>query len=182
MKSATFLKMTAVAGLCLFAGLANANTQSISWTQNPPGTWSDLSVSDTVKGNFQDIFTFSNPAAPLAGTSGANVFSTITGNHVVFTTFAVLDTLSNYIWTGSITSTNGVSQASLNFSLPGNTDPYNLEVYGYTTPTGTTAGYGGTFTVTAVPEPKTYAMLLAGLGLLVFMARRRNGNTGASFS
>jgi len=28
-------------------------------------------------------------------------------------------------------------------------------------------------TVTAVPEPETYAMLLAGLGLLGFMARRR---------
>jgi len=27
--------------------------------------------------------------------------------------------------------------------------------------------------VTAVPEPETYAMLLAGLGLVGFMARRR---------
>ncbi|MDP1573390.1 MAG: FxDxF family PEP-CTERM protein [Coxiellaceae bacterium] len=27
--------------------------------------------------------------------------------------------------------------------------------------------------VSAVPEPETYAMLLAGLGLLGFMARRR---------
>jgi len=31
----------------------------------------------------------------------------------------------------------------------------------------------GFVTVTAVPEPETYAMLLAGLGLLGFMARRR---------
>jgi len=28
-------------------------------------------------------------------------------------------------------------------------------------------------TITAVPEPETYAMLLAGLGLLGFMARRK---------
>ncbi|WP_374049964.1 FxDxF family PEP-CTERM protein [Nitrosomonas sp. sh817] len=32
--------------------------------------------------------------------------------------------------------------------------------------------YAG-FEVTPVPEPETYAMLLAGLGLVGFMARRR---------
>jgi subtilisin-like proprotein convertase family protein len=42
------------------------------------------------------------------------------------------------------------------------------------------AGFGGslqdwrlTFTATAIPEPETYALLLAGLGLLGFAARRR---------
>jgi PEP-CTERM motif-containing protein len=30
--------------------------------------------------------------------------------------------------------------------------------------------------VTAIPEPETYAMLLAGLGLMVFVARRRRQN------
>lgn len=33
--------------------------------------------------------------------------------------------------------------------------------------------------VTAVPEPETYAMLLAGLGLVGFIARRRNRDTGS---
>ena len=32
-------------------------------------------------------------------------------------------------------------------------------------------------TVSAVPEPETYAMMLAGLGLMGFVARRHNGNT-----
>ena len=31
----------------------------------------------------------------------------------------------------------------------------------------------GTMTVAAIPEPETYALLLAGLGLLGFVARRR---------
>lgn len=35
----------------------------------------------------------------------------------------------------------------------------------------------GSFHVSVVPEPETYAMLLAGLGLLGFSARRRNENT-----
>jgi hypothetical protein len=35
-------------------------------------------------------------------------------------------------------------------------------------------GWGvGSYEVTAVPEPETYAMLLAGLGLVGAMARRR---------
>ena len=34
-------------------------------------------------------------------------------------------------------------------------------------------GYGGYYTVTAVPEPETYAMFLAGLGALALIASRR---------
>ena len=63
---------------------------------------------------------------------------------------------------------------------------YNLDSrYG-----GTSMGYGtafahssafgaGTLTVSAVPEPETYAMLLAGLGALSFVGRRR-GAAGRS--
>jgi hypothetical protein len=51
---------------------------------------------------------------------------------------------------------------------------YYLEVAG--TVTGTKGGsYGGNLdlVVTAVPEPETYAMLFAGLGLMGFMVRRK---------
>jgi hypothetical protein len=35
------------------------------------------------------------------------------------------------------------------------------------------ASYGGSLTVAVVPEPETYALMLAGLGAIGFMARRR---------
>jgi hypothetical protein len=41
-----------------------------------------------------------------------------------------------------------------------------------------TIGYSYTF-AQAVPEPETYAMLLAGLGLMGFVARRRQRNLAA---
>lgn len=48
---------------------------------------------------------------------------------------------------------------------------------------GTSQGTGGLVTtfdsVTAVPEPESYAMLLAGLGLMGFMTRRKSGKKAA---
>lgn len=41
---------------------------------------------------------------------------------------------------------------------------------------GGSSVFADNFTITAIPEPETYAMLLAGLGLLGFTARRRKHN------
>lgn len=49
---------------------------------------------------------------------------------------------------------------------------YKLWYSGYTNDTPI-ASLGGNFTVSSVPEPESYAMLLAGLGALGFVARRR---------
>lgn len=58
---------------------------------------------------------------------------------------------------------SGASLADVNFAQ--RTLPYTLAETGAT--------LSGSFTIAAVPEPETYAMLLAGLGLMGAVARRR---------
>lgn len=54
------------------------------------------------------------------------------------------------------------------------TSPFVLNLAGSVLNPAALAGYSGEVTVTAVPEPTTYGMLLGGLGLLGFMARRKS--------
>jgi len=65
------------------------------------------------------------------------------------------------------------SKASLGtFDIIG-TAPFTLKLWGSVTGAPTAASYSGELTITPVPEPETYGMLLAGLGLLGVVARRK---------
>jgi len=54
------------------------------------------------------------------------------------------------------------------------TGPLVMHVYGYVNGTmDASASYGGTINIMPVPEPTTYGMLIGGLGILAWLARRR---------
>ena len=82
-----------------------------------------------------------------------------------------------HITGGTVTSSNFLLTSIDDGHMVGG--PYYMaaHVQGIPSAAGTTSGSVGSTTV--VPEPDTYAMMLVGLGLLGFIARRRNRNTAA---
>lgn len=133
------------------------------------------SFSNTVNGSFSDIWTFNLGTESIVAASITNVAITFgsfsTGQ---INNFAATLNGKPLLLGGSSQTTNGVTVAT-QVLAGSNTLPagfYQLKVSG-TTVNGQ-ASYGGNIVATPVPEPETYAMLLAGLGVVGFLARRRN--------
>jgi len=116
---------------------------------------------------FDDGFTFSITATSAADSSLTTSIPT-KAKGLDITLFQVV---KYDVSTGNILATYASTGSNLTATLgSGN---YYLEVGG--TVTGTKGGsFGGNLdvVVAAVPEPETYAMLFAGLGLMGFMVRR----------
>jgi PEP-CTERM motif len=176
----TFSRMVAIALTLWFgfaAGTANAvTTIPLTVTQN----WTAFDGIWTL--NFQNAFGMSastsyeawlNFSLPVPSTGVGQATSTaVTG----FGSGAALSALeiwnydtSSFVTTSLVSSTaNSRTVDFVGQAVPGN---YKLlvDVSGANSITGSIA--------TLVPEPETYAMMLAGLGLVGFSARRRNNNT-----
>jgi hypothetical protein len=157
------LALAAMLTLSAAGAYAEDVTKDILLSEGPPGTYSaGFDVLHTVAGVFTDTITF-QPS--VTGWTNGSLVTISTGpvTNIDFTSASI-----NGL-TFAFNSTPGGGEYG--FTLPGFlTGPLVLTVMGTA---GANASYGGTLNVSAVPEPETWAMMLGGLGLVGFMARRR---------
>jgi|GEM_PF-275525 len=146
-----------------------------------------FSMANAVGSAFDNKFTFSvdsrfDSSAPLTSTylkTGAGVHDLLIQhfNLVEYdpTTLALGTTIYG------VNNTTSVPNSDDTWSLKGvylKQGSYFLEVQGLVV--GSSGGsYSGNLTVAAVPEPETYGLLLGGLGLIGFVARRKAAKKAA---
>ena len=152
-----------------FLGAAVLAAASISAHAVGPGSLGaidnmPIAISNIVPmGIFQDVFSFSlvNPG-DLGGSAVAINFD---GYNILGLTVTLQDSSFAVIGTDS-NPADGFTFSNLASGT------YALNVLGLAT--GATGGfYAGGMIATTVPEPETYALMLAGLGAIGFMASRR---------
>jgi len=155
------------------AALALASVSSFAVGSLDP-VLPSASFSNTVTGTFSDTWTFNLGTASIVAASITNV--AVTFGSSTFGEISNFSALLNGVplLLGSSSQTNNGVTVSTQILAGSTTLPpgfYQLKVSG--TAVGATASYGGNIVAAPVPEPETYAMLLAGLGVVGFLARRR---------
>ncbi|MCS0588682.1 FxDxF family PEP-CTERM protein [Massilia norwichensis] len=141
----------------------------------------DTFTASTVGSTFTDIFTF-NIGTPFDASASvtSSFLNTPQTKDLLITSFSL------YRYNPGTMAVLGTAIAGINETGFGShpTDSWSLSSYGLTSGyyalrvdgqvLGTGGGaFGGDLTVSPVPEPATYGMLLAGLGLLGVAATRR---------
>ena len=158
----------------LVLGSANADTVQ---DLGPVSIGAPLSFAGlTAVGPFNDIFTFSMPDNGGSGYSVSN-FMLLPGLYnTVLATMTLVSNPDGILYNAddtSIGSSTAPGGETINLAVgPTMGGNYYLNVTGIGN--GEAGGiYTGAISVSAVPEPETYAMMLAGLGAVGFLAARR---------
>lgn len=136
--------------------------------------WDAIFGNNAITGVFNDVYTFTLPAGSGGG-GGASIISGFDwmGPNVIFSSFS-FDNVTTSTNLASGVLSPGAPFDFLGFLGPLNTaDTYSLTVIGSLAPFHHSGSYSGNFHISPIPEPETYAMLLAGLGLIGFSLRRR---------
>lgn len=156
-----FLKKLALAA-AIVATTSSAFANNVVDAPGFDGLTSTFSAVHTA-GSFTDTFTFT-----LSGITSASLSLITIGAGIADIDFtsATLNSLPLTLTTDAGGFVE-ILYSPTDFAVTG---PLTLIVNGTS---GANASYSGTLNVTAVPEPETVALMLAGLGVLGFVARRR---------
>ena len=167
MKSFKLSSLVLVAGFVAASLSTSANATNITATLESDGSYSFGNTFSA--GTFSDIVSgFTIGASEYNGSILAITKST--SKKFTFNSIEIYNSANALVSTVTDYRTNGTFAVFANSNGIAASDTYSLHI-NYT---ATGAGnYKGSVEVTPVPEPETYGMMLAGLGLMGFVARRR---------
>jgi hypothetical protein len=176
-----------LAGFCLAAGLAFGGLAPVFAVTTAFGSLTpptSLNYGDSFAnpiGQFFDDYLFSVPASEVASVTStinlANILEIANLQARLYNGTAADITTAGPVSTGVLEGWS--TPFNFGFGTVAVIDPITLSAGNYILEiTGNVIGsaggsYSGTLSVIAVPEPQAYALMLAGLGLLGFVARRR---------
>ena len=157
------MKKLAILATLVAASVSNA------WALGGPLTFvgNTASFSTSVSGTFTDVWTFS-VAAPGASAAASATNISFSGAGGISSFAGILASVP--LSSSSVPTPPVVVNVLSGFTGVLAAGSYNLTVSGNA---GAGASYGGNVVLTPIPEPETYALMLAGLGVVGFVAARR---------
>lgn len=157
----------AVIAVALASGMVSAMAANFSIGSLPiaPAVYSN--VQSVAPGAFSDLYSFLFPAGAMSGSGSAISIDVATILNIDNIQVSLLDAGLNVLASGTVGDTSVLFDQPLTFG-----SAYSFRV------TGDALGSaGGTYAFLAsaapVPEPESYALMLAGLGVVGSIVRRR---------